>query len=182
MRSQSWPRRRFTRTFIGSVPLSGSSSGSPNPTVSYHSVGIPTWHYGHEPPTPFASRIAKYFANSVREEGLITIAIGGIIFSPGSAGTIQELFQDAAQNHYVTTGWVSPMVLLDSEYWTTEKPIFSVFRDLAENEEYGSLVTLVDGHDAAVAFLEQNPPRKVSSSGFVFCEVHCGGNGAELKT
>ena len=145
----------------------------PQSADALESLGIPTWHYGHEPPTPFASRIAKYFANSVREEGLITIAIGGIIFSPGSAGTIQELFQDAAQNHYVTTGWVSPMILLDTEYWTTDKPIYSVFRELAENEEYGSLVTLVDGHDAVVEFLENNPPRQVSTSGFVFCDVHC---------
>ena len=47
------------------------------------SLGIPTWHYGHEPPNAFATIIAKYFANSVREEGLITIARGGIIYSPG---------------------------------------------------------------------------------------------------
>ncbi len=30
------------------------------------SLGIPTWLYGHEPPTVFATDIAKYFANSVR--------------------------------------------------------------------------------------------------------------------
>lgn len=30
------------------------------------SIGIPTWLYGHEPATPFASKIAKYFANIVR--------------------------------------------------------------------------------------------------------------------
>ncbi|NND01514.1 MAG: hypothetical protein HKN91_01885, partial [Acidimicrobiia bacterium] len=62
------------------------------------SLGIPTWLYGHEPPTVFATDIAKYFANSVREEGLLAIATSGVIFSPGSAGTIQEIFQDAAQN------------------------------------------------------------------------------------
>jgi hypothetical protein len=33
------------------------------------SIGIPTWLYGHEPPTLFATHIAKYFANSVREDG-----------------------------------------------------------------------------------------------------------------
>ena len=63
------------------------------PKNEYESLGIPTWLYGHEPPTPFATKIAKYFANSVREDGLLTIAKGGIIFSPGSAGTIQEVFQ-----------------------------------------------------------------------------------------
>lgn len=75
------------------------------------SFGIPTWLYGHEPPAPFATHIAKYFANSVREDGLLAIAKGGVVFSPGSAGTIQEIFQDACQNHYVTTGVVSPRAL-----------------------------------------------------------------------
>ncbi|MEO0560368.1 MAG: hypothetical protein AAF170_19545, partial [Bacteroidota bacterium] len=65
------------------------------------SVGIPTWLYGHEPPAPFATHIAKYFANSVREDGLLAIAKHGVIFAPGSAGTTQEIFQDAAQNHYI---------------------------------------------------------------------------------
>ena len=42
------------------------------------SVGIPTWLYGHEPPNAFATQIAKCFANSVREDGLLTIAKSGI--------------------------------------------------------------------------------------------------------
>src|SRR5690606_36336748 len=50
------------------------------------SLGIPTWLYGHEPPNAFASHVAKYFANSVREDGLLTIARHGIVFTPGSAG------------------------------------------------------------------------------------------------
>ena len=50
------------------------------PCGSYQSLGIPTWLYGHEPPTPFATHIAKYFANSVREEGLLAIAKGGVDF------------------------------------------------------------------------------------------------------
>ena len=83
------------------------------PDSNYVSLGIPTWLYGHEPPTPFATHIAKYFANSVREDGLVTIAASGLIFAPGSAGTIQEIFQDATQNHYATTGVSSPMVFLN---------------------------------------------------------------------
>ncbi len=63
------------------------------PGNKYESLGVPTWLYGHEPPTPFATKIAKYFANSVREDGLLTIAKGGIVFAPGGAGTIQEIFQ-----------------------------------------------------------------------------------------
>lgn len=86
------------------------------------SVGIPTWFYGHEPPAPFATHIAKYFANSVREDGLLMIAKHGVIFAPGSAGTRQEIFQDAAQNHYGTSGFYSPMILLGKDYWTGKGP------------------------------------------------------------
>lgn len=108
------------------------------------SVGIPTWFYGHEPPTPFATHIAKYFANSVREEGLLAIAKGGVIFAPGSAGTVQEVFQEAAQNHYKTFGNVSPMVFLNAHYWQQEKPVYPLLQQLAAGHEYGKLLALSD--------------------------------------
>src|SRR5699024_6853660 len=62
------------------------------------SLGMPTWIYGHAPPTPFESHIAQYYTNSIREEGLLALAKGGLIFTPGSAGTNQEVFQDVTQN------------------------------------------------------------------------------------
>lgn len=96
------------------------------------SLGIPTWFYGHEPPTPFASHIAKYFANSVREEGLLAIAKGGVVFAPGSAGTMQEIFQDIAQNHYKSFGIASPMVFLDKTYWTESRPVYTVIKQMHE--------------------------------------------------
>jgi predicted Rossmann-fold nucleotide-binding protein len=96
------------------------------PDTTYRSLGVPTWLYGHEPPTPFATHIAKYFANSVREEGLLAIAKGGVIFAPGSAGTMQEIFQDIAQNHYESFGYASPMVFLNREYWSYERPVYPV--------------------------------------------------------
>ena len=96
------------------------------PCGPYRSLGIPTWLYGHEPPTPFATHIAKYFANSVREEGLLAIAKGGVIFAPGSAGTIQEVFQDITQNHYESFGYASPMVFLNKEYWSYDRPIYPI--------------------------------------------------------
>ena len=78
------------------------------------SLAIPTWFYGHEPTNAFAPHIAKYFSNSLREDGLLAIATGGVIYAPGSAGTVQEIFMDAAQNHYATFGAISPMVFLDA--------------------------------------------------------------------
>lgn len=82
------------------------------------SLGIPTWLYGHEPPNLFASHLAKMFYNSLREDGLVTVADGGILFAPGNAGTVQEIFQDATQNYYRPGGArPTPMVLFGEDYW-----------------------------------------------------------------
>lgn len=84
-------------------------------------LSVPTWFYGHEPSNPFATHIAKYFSNSEREDGLLAIALSGIVFLAGGPGTMQEVFQDAAQNAYKTYGRTSPMVFLappdDESYW-----------------------------------------------------------------
>lgn len=140
---------------------------------SHVSLGIPTWLYGHEPPTPFASHIAKYFANSVREDGLVTLATSGLIFAPGSAGTIQEIFQDATQNHYATTGVSSPMVFLNEAYWTKEKPIYPILKQLAKGKTYHDLIAIFDDTDSAVSFIESNAPIPSDDTNWSFCSAHC---------
>lgn len=110
------------------------------PQSSYRSLGVPTWLYGHEPATPFATHIAKYFDNSIREDGILTIAFGGIIYSPGSAGTVQEIFQDAVQNHYLTFGYASPMVFLGRKFWTEEMPIYPMLQQLMTSGRYNNLL------------------------------------------
>jgi predicted Rossmann-fold nucleotide-binding protein len=110
------------------------------PDTAKPSLGIPTWLYGHEPPTPFATHIAKYFANSVREDGLLAIAKGGVIFTPGSAGTIQEIFQEATQNHYLSYGYASPMVFFDKHYWTNKRPVYPLLKQMAEEEKYQNML------------------------------------------
>ena len=113
------------------------------PTSNYKSLGIPTWLYGHEPPTPFASHIAKYFANSVREDGLLTIAKAGIIFAPGSAGTIQEIFQEATQNHYLSFDYASPMIFMNKYYWTKEKPVYTCLQQMVHEGKYQNLLLAI---------------------------------------
>ena len=111
----------------------------------FESLGIPTWLYGHEPPTPFATKIAKYFANSVREDGILTIAKGGIIFTPGSAGTMQEIFQEVTQNHYLSFGYSSPMIFFDKKYWTEEYPIYPLLANmLAEGKLKNLKLSITD--------------------------------------
>ena len=123
------------------------------PTSNYKSLGIPTWLYGHEPPTPFASHIAKYFANSVREDGLLTIAKGGIIFAPGSAGTIQEVFQEATQNHYLSFDYASPMIFMNKEYWTEDKPVYACLQQMMQEGKYQNLLLSV--HDDPKSIIDE---------------------------
>lgn len=137
------------------------------------SLAIPTWHYGHEPPTPFASHIAKYFSNSIREEGLITVAMDGIIYAPGSAGTIQEIFQDATQNHYVTTGYASPMVFLDRTFWTITKPVYPLVKQLAGSEPYAQLIGISDSIEEIITVLETHPKIPISGTHWDFCSQFC---------
>lgn len=115
------------------------------------SLGVPTWLYGHEPATPFATHIAKYFDNSIREDSILTIAKGGIIYSPGSAGTMQEIFQEAVQNHYLSFGYASPMIFLGSEYWSNEMPVWPLMQHLIAKGKYKNLLmTLTDSTEEIV--------------------------------
>ena len=68
------------------------------------SLGIPTWYYGAEPPNLFAAQVGKYFFNSLREDGLVSVANGGMVFARGAAGTVQEVFQNANLNFYRDPG------------------------------------------------------------------------------
>ncbi len=100
------------------------------------SLSIPTWFYGHEPSNPFATHIAKYFSNSEREDGLLAIATGGIVFVPGGPGTLQEVFQDAAQNAYETFGRSSPMVFLDTDgpWWEPSGVLEAIDRAFIDHQ------------------------------------------------
>jgi len=118
------------------------------------SLAIPTWGYGHEPPTPFATHIAKYFQNSVREDGLLAIANQGIICMQGKAGTIQEIFQDAALNYYRASGIYSPMVIFGRSYWTDTYPVVSVLKSLF-GEKFARSVLVTDEVASAAKFIEQ---------------------------
>jgi predicted Rossmann-fold nucleotide-binding protein len=120
------------------------------------SLAIPTWQYGHEPPTPFATHIAKYFQNSIREDGLLAIARQGIVCMEGKAGTIQEIFQDSAQNYYRLFGEPSPMVLFGVDYWMTGYPIVPVLQKLF-GAHFAKYVLLTDSVEAAATFIEQFP-------------------------
>ena len=114
------------------------------------SFGIPTWFYGHEPPNVFATGVAKYFQNSLREGTLVRRCDAGIVFLPGAAGTVQEIFQDACENYYAAAATVAPMVLVGHRHWTEELPVWPLLRALAREPPMAGHVHLVDSVDEAV--------------------------------
>ena len=119
--------------------------------TDYRSLAIPTYYYGHEPTAPFATDIAKYFDNSVREDGIVTIAKGGIIYTPGSAGTMQEIFQDAGQNHYESVGYASPMIFMGKDYYTNYMPAYTLLKDLSDRGIFKNmLLTISDDNDEII--------------------------------
>ena len=141
-RDEGWLRRAFE--VMERFPM----------TSDYRSLAIPTWYYGHEPTTPFASDIAKYFDNSVREDGIVTVAKGGIIYTPGSAGTMQEIFQDAGQNHYESVGYASPMVFMGKDYYTNYMPAYALLKDLSDRGIFKNMIlTISDDNEEIIASL-----------------------------
>jgi predicted Rossmann-fold nucleotide-binding protein len=108
------------------------------------SFGVPTWHYGHEPPNAFATDIAKYFKNAIREDVLLHLATAGTVFLPGAAGTVQEVFQEACENYYADASSVAPMVLVGHRQWTETLPVWPLLRTLAAGRLMERMVHLVD--------------------------------------
>ncbi|HET6653269.1 MAG TPA: Rossmann fold nucleotide-binding protein [Nocardioides sp.] len=114
------------------------------------SLGVPTWFYGHEPPNPMASHIAKYFKNAIREDILLHVCGAGIVFLPGRAGTVQEVFQDACENYYADDRELATMVLVGVEHWTRELPAWPLLESLARDRAMSGRVHLVDSVEEAV--------------------------------
>ncbi|MGO5006473.1 LOG family protein [Bacillus wiedmannii] len=142
------------------------------------SLAVPTWHYGHEPFTPFATHVAKYFLNSIREDVLLALASCGIVYSEGRGGTIQEVFQDAAQIYYRDDNApITSMVFLDSQFWTLPEipdgkvhmPVMDLLQQLfvvsnnMTEEEYKRYVRLVDDAEEVVKIIIENAPSTVQT-------------------
>ena len=107
------------------------------------SLAIPTWVSEGEPISQFASHIAKYFSNSIREDGMLAVATAGIVFAPGGAGTMQEIFQDAAQNAYKVFGR-SPMVFLDRQHYCADTGLYPALQRQADRLGFADLLSVAD--------------------------------------
>ena len=107
------------------------------------SLAIPSWVTAGEPISQFASHIAKYFSNSIREDGMLAVATAGIVFAPGGAGTMQEIFQDAAQNAYRVFGR-SPMAFLDTQHYCVETGLYPALERQAARLGFADLLSVGD--------------------------------------
>ncbi|MGA3538791.1 LOG family protein [Micromonosporaceae bacterium DT194] len=143
-------------------PTVGGGRGLPGSAGEAHDwarqggLSIPTWLYGHEPANLFAGRIAKYFSNAIREDTILRLARGGIVFAPGGAGTVQEVFQAATKTYYCTDGASGAYVFLGREFWTSTLPVATLLRPLLAAAPYGDLsptVHLTDDVTEAVRLL-----------------------------
>ena len=123
--------------------------------LQYGGLALPTWLYGHEPANLFAGQIGKYFSNAVREDSILRLSRGGIVFAPGWAGTVQEVFQAATKTFYQTDGPSGAFVFLDRDHWR-DLPVEALLRPLLARSPHGDqshLVVLTDSLDEAMAAL-----------------------------
>ena len=121
------------------------------------SISIPTWFYGHEPTNVFGTAIAKYFANALREDTLLHRCRGGIVFAPGAAGTVQEIFQAATDRYYAVPGSAAaPLVLLGVDHWRRTLPAWPLLEALAQGSPMSGAVHLVDDPEDALALITAN--------------------------
>ena len=126
------------------------------PAEAGASLSIPTWFYGHEPTNVFATGIAKYFANALSEDTLLHRCRGGIVYLPGQAGTVQEIFQAVTENFYAAdASLVAPMVLVGVEHWTSTYPAWPLLQRLGAGRPMGAVVHCVDTVDEAASLLSE---------------------------
>ena len=130
---------------------------APDPAADWARAGglaIPTWFFGHEPANVFAGRIGKMFSNASREELILKLSRGGIVFAEGRAGTVQEVFQAATMTYYGTVEHSGPFLFIGRRFWTDDLPVAALLRPLLSSAPVGDRSRLIHVTDDAVAAAE----------------------------
>jgi predicted Rossmann-fold nucleotide-binding protein len=117
------------------------------------SLAVATWRYDSEPISQFATDIAKLFQNSVREDGLLSIADAGVVYFEGGFGTLREIFQDLAQNASAPPARQMAMVFVDTPAYGQSGSPFDLARSRSSRAiaRFDDLITLADSAEAVVA-------------------------------
>jgi len=74
---------------------------------------------------------------------LISISTCGIIFTPGSAGTRQEIFQNACLNHYANEEECMPMMFLGDKFWKDDG-VYQLVEKTAAGRPYAKWLLCTD--------------------------------------
>jgi predicted Rossmann-fold nucleotide-binding protein len=116
------------------------------------SLAVATWRYDSEPISQFATDIAKLFQNSVREDGLLSIANAGVAYFEGSFGTLQEIFQDLAMNGSSAPAQQAAMVFVDGAAYGRPGSPFHLARAHAARATppFDDLIMLADSADSVL--------------------------------
>ena len=122
-------------------------------SVEVTSVGVPTWFYGHEPPNVFAGAIAKFFSNALREDGLLARCTDGVVYLPGAAGTVQEVFQAVTGHYYALPADRAARPGRTARLDRGPAASGRSWRSLAAGRPMAATVHLVDTVDEAAALL-----------------------------
>lgn len=88
-------------------------------------------------------------------DGLLARSTAGIVFLPGAAGTVQEIFANATPNYYGSLGAPTPMVLVDRAHWAERLPAWPLLESLAADRPMATRIALVDSIGEAPATLER---------------------------
>jgi predicted Rossmann-fold nucleotide-binding protein len=124
----------------------GQRAGAP-------SLAVATWRFDLEPISQFSTDIAKLFQNSVREDGLLSIADAGVTYFEGGFGTLREIFQDLVQNSSAEPPCQMGMVFVDTAVYGGRGSPFHLARARAARAvpPFDDLITLADSADTVVA-------------------------------
>lgn len=117
------------------------------------SLAVSTWRYDSEPISQFATHIAKLFQNSVREDGLLSIADGGVAYFEGGFGTLREIFQDLAQNSSAPPVHQMAMVFVGTAGYGQPGSAFHLARARARagTPPFDDLISLAESAEAVLA-------------------------------
>ena len=120
--------------------------------------GIPTWHYGHEPPNVFATVIAKYFRNAQpRGDPARGLRRRHRLPARAPAAPSRRSSRTPARTTTPTSRRSRRWCWSAATYWTEDLPAWPLLRSLARGRPMEPHVHLVDDVDEAAALFEGQP-------------------------
>ncbi|WP_405709636.1 MULTISPECIES: Rossmann fold nucleotide-binding protein [unclassified Streptomyces] len=120
------------------------------------SLGVAPWTnvYGEDPANAFVTVMAKFLTRTLEDFGVLGLANAGLVFLPGAAGTVQEIFE-AAMPSYYTDGPIRPIILVGKEHWTAKLPAWDLLDALGKGRRLGARISLVDDVESAAVLLRE---------------------------